>query len=307
MNVLITGGCGYVGAVLIPFLLADGHKVTNIDCQLFGDGGLPKENGSLTNIKRDVMYADVVDNLTKQSVADAVIWLAGITNNDEIVKYKELAEAINRHALRIAMTNASKRFIYASSVAVYGTDYADEQTEPEATTAYGHDKLYCEQFVREAGGVIVRCASVCGESSNMRFDITANKLTHDAIMLGKMTVNGGRQMRSHVHIDDACDFYRMLLSAPMAQIGGQTFNCVGENQSVRSTALTVARELGKVEIEFSRSTDERSYSVSGDKARALLGWKPKRNVAQAVKDIKARFDLGKYKDTSLARYWRRLD
>ena len=122
MNVLVPGGCGYIGAVLVPWLLAAGHKVTVYDAMWFGRGHLPADNGKLTVIKADVRDAKAFRNACANQ--EAIIYLASLSNNDMCEKEPDLAYAVNIEAMfeipRIATDAGVKRFIYASSVAGYG-------------------------------------------------------------------------------------------------------------------------------------------------------------------------------------------
>lgn len=287
MNVLIPGGAGYVGAVLVPHLREAGHRVTVYDLP---DGDV-----------RDK------DEFAKACAGqDAVIYLASISNNDQCVREPELAKSVNVAAVvaasRVVEDAGVKRFIYASSVAGYPA--ADEPCKEETPlgdpTPYAMGKLLAEFAVRQSRGwTIVRSASVCGWSPRMRYDLTVNKMVHDAIRNGRIVVNGGTQKRSHVHMLDLCDFYRLLLDVGMERIAKQTFNVVATNQSVQETAELVIRTLAAGSrrarnmafIEAREATDNRSYTVDGTKARELLGFTPKRTIADAVREIQAQMDF----------------
>lgn len=288
MKVLVTGGCGYIGAWLVPFLLADGHTVTVVDPQFFGDGD-PSNNSNLT-----VIAEDGRDRFSWEP-HDAVIHLASISNNDMYARLPATTANTNRWLPKVECD----RFIYASSVAAYGTSdlVLGESYYLCPTTPYGEDKALCERKVLGDGGVAVRAASVCGHSPNMRFDTTVNRMVRDALFTGTIKVNGGAQKRCHVHMQDICDFYRLLLTAPKYKIAGQAFNVVAETDTVMETAMLVARTLGtKPKIDVGPSTDTRSYAVSGIKAREVLGFIPKKRVENAIIDMKARYDSGHYKD-----------
>src|SRR3990167_11273453 len=119
----------------------------------------------------------------------------------------------------------------------------------------------------------------------MRNDLTINKMVHDAITQHVITVNGGRQVRCHVHMLDLCDFYGLLLEAPIEKVRNQVFNVVAKNEAVGETAHAVASLISMTRVEFGPATDDRSYSVSGKQAEEVLGWKPKRSYADAVQDL----------------------
>jgi nucleoside-diphosphate-sugar epimerase len=292
MKVLIPGGGGYVGSVLKSWLLAAGHEVTVYDTFWFGRC-IPDDNPRLR-----FLYGDVRDGVTFRAACegkDAVIFLASISNNDFCEENPKFAYSVNVEAMRrapqIAKESGVKRFIYASSVAGYdqsinGEDSTEENNLNHATL-YAQGKALSEGCCR--AHTIVRSASVCGPSPRMRFDLTVNRMVHDACKKGVITVHGGEQRRSHVNIYDLCDFYRLLLDIGHERIAGQVFNVVAENQTVLDTARIVADESGAA-IEVRPRNDNRSYTVSGEKAKRMLGFTPKRTVRDAVRDIKARFD-----------------
>ena len=125
MNILVPGGCGYIGARLVPYLLADGHKVTVVDTQWFGNGDLP-DNGSLTVIKGDVRDDEAYRKSCKGK--DAIIWLASLSNNAMYGVNYELTHSVNTCVRYVEVP----KFIYASSVAVL-----------DASSDYAKDKLAC--------------------------------------------------------------------------------------------------------------------------------------------------------------------
>ena len=283
MNVLVVGGCGYIGSLLVPFLLADGHHVTVHDNDI-SKGFLP-ENEHCKVLKQDLRDYNLFDKPFKGQ--DAVIYLAAISNNDFCTSHPEIHKAVNLFGfIEAALAGKEvERFIYASSVAAYGScDYADENKPLEPTTVYGSGKKFCEEWLKTLQNyTIVRAATVCGHSPSMRFDTTVNRMFHDAIHKGVIHLNGGEQKRCHVHIQDVVDFYRFLLNSPIDKVTGQTFNLVAQNQAIIDTAETVALITG-AKIVFGPRTDDRSYTVSGEKIKAL-GYYPRFTISDAVKDM----------------------
>lgn len=302
MNILVPGGAGYVGAMLVPWLLADGHKVTVLDPMWFGPGYLP-DNDSLSVIKGDIRDMDIYAKACNGQ--DAVILLASISKEQMCQNDPGFASSVNQDSVAPSVTIARKaqvrRFIYASSVAVYGTLDGKEDGPVAPTTIYGRGKVYAEAEVMEEQTedfvcTVTRSASVCGYSLHQRLDLTVNMMVHDACRKGVIKVNGGPQKRSHIHIHDICRAYRMILTERRETVAGQAFNFVAENQSVLETSQLVAEETG-ARIEIGPATDDRSYTVDGAKARKVLGFVPNKTVRDAVLDLKARFDDGYWPDS----------
>ena len=278
MKVLIVGSEGYLGSVL-TLRLREKHKVTGYDMLHL----------------QDVRDKPLIESFCKGK--DALIYLASISNNDLCEAKPEFAKSINEDAfpgvIRAAREAGVKRFIYASSVAAYGdSDRVLTESDPlYPTTPYGRGKAYCEDYLKthpsEMPFIITRSASVCGHSPYMRWDLTVNKMVHDALKTRVITVNGGEQFRCHIHIQDLCEFYALLLTAPIELIQGQAFNVVHKNEAVKETAETVKSMIEGTKIITGPATDERSYQVSGTKANRVLAWYPWRTIDMAVDDINA--------------------
>ena len=301
MRVLVPGGCGYIGAQLVPVLLSRGHTVRVLDNQWFGDGGLPKDNEHLSVFAVDA----------SKKPYDAVIDLAGLTNNAMCELNPVLDHRNNRARFVVWLRNAQDRgvqhYIYASSVAAYGSSHEPltEDAPLRPTTLYGASKAFCEwkalRFQSTGLAVtIVRAASVVGASMNMRFDTTMNKMTHDAVRNGVIRVNGGNQVRTHVSIKDLCDFYVMCLEG---KITG-TYNVVDANMTVGESAQLVGG-LSGASITYGGPTDQRSYMVDGAKARAL-GWEPKYGIENAVRDILVRLKSSYWDDSTTNDKYQRM-
>ena len=289
----------------MPQLLADGHVVTVYDHMLFGNGCLP-DNDNCKIIKADVRN---LDDWTKACEGqDAVIYLASISRELMCQQNEALAHEVNVESFRpnvLAAKQAGvKRFIYSSSVAVYGSsDHEMTEEEPLApTTIYGRGKAACEAVLADYHSAtfcctVTRSASVCGYSPRQRFDLTLNKMVHDAVRLGEIRVAGGAQKRSHVSIKDLTRFYRRLLDLPAWRISGHAYNVVEQNQRVKESAFMVARIVGKTHIDVGPRTDDRSYAVDGTKAKIALDFEPSHSIESAVNDLKVRLEAGYWKDS----------
>jgi nucleoside-diphosphate-sugar epimerase len=205
-----------------------------------------------------------------------------------------------------------KRFIYVSTSSVYGVSDALEVTEDHPfvpLTDYNKYKGLCEPilFKHQSPGfmcTIIRPATVCGYSPRMRFDLTVNILTNHAVRKGVITIFGGKQKRPNVHIEDITDLYVQLLETPEKLIAGEAFNAGYENHTVAQLAEFVRKvveneypEKAPIRVETTTSNDNRSYHVSSRKIAERLGWKPKRTIEDAVRDLCRAFKQGKFPDS----------
>ncbi|MDP5169149.1 MAG: SDR family oxidoreductase [Bacteroidia bacterium] len=306
-KIYITGGGGYVGAILVPKMLNLGYHVSVIDLFIYGEEVIPN-HPNLTKIKGDIR--DVA--LLEQTIPghDVVIHLACISNDPSFELNPDLGKEINLDAfepmVQIAKNGGVKRFIYASSSSVYGIKEEPEVTEEmelEPLTDYSKFKAMCEVILAKYQSddfttVTIRPATVCGYSPRLRLDLVVNILTNLAINKGQITVFGGAQKRPNIHIEDMTDLYLQLLDLPSEKIAGKIFNAGYENHPVEELASIVREVVGdQVEIITSPTDDMRSYHVSSEKIKNELGFVPKHTIDDAVKDLKKAFDEGKVPDS----------
>jgi len=305
-TVYVTGGGGYVGAVLIPKLLASGYRVRVLDLFIYGEDVLPKHS-QLESIKGDLRDAKLLQKTIPGS--DAVIHLACISNDPSFELNPSLGKSINFDAfeplVQISRDSGVRRFIYASSSSVYGVKKEDNVTEDlplEPLTDYSKFKAMCEDVLTKyyAPGFTcctIRPATVCGYSPRLRLDLTVNILTNHAINKGRISVFGGDQLRPNLHIEDMADLYLKLLAAPDQQIDKKVWNAGYHNLKVRDIAELVRQVIGKkVEIVTEPTNDNRSYQVSSEKIAREFGFKPRHTVEDAIHDLKTAFDAGKVPD-----------
>jgi len=303
-SVLVTGGAGYVGAVLVPKLLDKGYCVKVLDLYIYGENVLDavKDNSNLQQIKGDIRDQELV----KKSLAgvDAVIHLACISNDPCFELNPELSRSINYDAfeplVRISKESGVRRFIYASTCSVYGVSDAEEVTEDHPLvpiTDYNKYKGMCEPILLKYQSpgfttVIIRPATVCGYSSRQRFDLTVNILTNHAFNKNHITVFGGAQTRPNIHIEDITDLYQMLLELLDEKIAGKTYNAGYQNRSIADVANIVHNIMAKefpqkdeTKIETVSSNDPRSYRICSDKIKKELNFVPKHTIEDGVLDL----------------------
>ena len=301
-SVFITGGAGYVGAMLVPRLLQEGHRVTVLDLMIYGEDVLPK-NPALTVIKGDIRNQELMKSSIQRH--DVVIHLACISNDPSFELNPELGRSINldpfRPMVEISKNAGVKRFFYASSSSVYGIKdepNVHEDMSLEPLTDYSVFKMNCEEILSEYQSdefttTTIRPATVCGYSPRQRLDVVVNILTNLAYHKREISVFGGAQLRPNIHIADMVEIYVVLLNAPKEKIAGEIFNGGYENHSVLQLAETVRDVIGEdVVLKTTPTDDNRSYHVSSKKIADRLGFKASHTIKDAVSDIKNAFEKG---------------
>jgi nucleoside-diphosphate-sugar epimerase len=306
-KIFITGGAGYVGAIMVPNLLKEGYKVTVLDLMIYGENVLEKHE-NLTAVKGDIRDKDLLKKLIPGH--DAVIHLACISNDPSFEMNPVLGKSINLDAFRplveISKNAQVKRFFYASSSSVYGIKdepNVHEDMELEPLTDYSIFKADCEKILAEYQSdsfttTTIRPATVCGYSPRQRLDVVVNILTNLAYHKREISIFGGEQLRPNIHIKDMVEAYMVLLRAPKEKIAGKIYNAGYENHSVKDIAETVKNTVGDdVKLITTHSDDNRSYHVSSKKIQTELGFVAKHTIKEAVEDLCDAFDQGLLPDS----------
>lgn len=305
-KILVTGGAGYVGAVLVPKLLKEGFEVVVLDTMFFTDAGL---NDVKSDPRLKIVAGDIRDIASVSKAldgVDAVTHLASISNDPSSDLNPELTVQVNFDATialaKLAKERGVRRFINVSTSSVYGVKDEESVTEElslEPLTIYSKTKADAEPVVMALNSpeftvVTIRPATVCGYSPKMRLDLSVNILTMHAINKGVITVFGGDQQRPNIHIDDITDYYVELLKLSSDKVAGKTYNAGYENHSIMQIAEMVRDIIGpEVKIEVTATNDNRSYRVSSEKIKKELGLYPKKTIRDAVLDIKEAGKKGK--------------
>lgn len=312
-RVCVPGGAGYVGAVLVPKLLARGHQVSVLDNYQFGREVFATIRGAagLREVEGDVRDRAAVARALEG--CDAVIHLACVSNDPSYELDPELSKSINYDCFPMFLAESKRagvrRFIYASSSSVYGVSDVPDVREDHpllALTDYSKYKALCEPLVlaeQNPGftAMVLRPATVCGASPRMRFDLSVNIMTNLAIVNRRITVFGGTQFRPNMHIEDVTDLYEQLLLEPAERIAGKTYNAGYQNRTIADIAQiahdVVLREFpenGPIEIVTTSTDDNRSYRVNSDLIEAELGFRPRHTIEDAVRDICAWYRAGRF-------------
>jgi len=297
MKILLTGGCGYVGSMLVPALLADGHRVTVFDIMWFGNYLAPHPD--LKVVQGDIREIDSVP----MDGIEAVMHLANVANDPCADLDAKISWEVNVLASMFlaesAIAHGVGQFIFASSGSVYGVK-SEQQVIEELSLVpisdYNKTKMISERVLLSyKDKIIVQCvrpATVCGYSPRMRLDLSVNMLAIQALAKKRITVFGGEQQRPNIHILDMVGVYQHLLKLGPKAAG--VFNAGFENMSIMDIARLVTSHI-PAEIKITGTNDPRSYRLNSDKLLAT-GFRPRHGVEDAVREIKKAYEDGKLQD-----------
>jgi len=302
MNILVTGGGGYIGSTLVPMLLNDGHNVTVIDRFFFGENLLP-DTKNLTKIKADVRNYDY--NILKG--IDAVIDLVAISNDPSGELLPKETEEINFRSRLATATKAKefgvKRYILPSSCSIYGfqDNEVNERSEVNPLTIYAKNNYCAENEIIKLADdsytvTILRQATIYGYSPRMRFDLAVNGMTFGAWKSRNIPLmRDGEQWRPMLHVQDAARAMMFMLKQNPSDINAQIFNVGSQNNSnykIKDIAQKVVDTVpDKVVIEWYGDPDNRSYKVNFDKI-SKLGFRCEHTIEDGIKEIYLKLQEG---------------
>ena len=288
MKILILGGCGYIGTKLTNDLLRKNFKITVYDTQWFGNYLKPHKN--LKVIRGDIR--SINDKIFKEK--NTVIHLANIANDPSVDLNPVLSWDVNvlslLNILNKCKENKIKHFLYSSSGSVYGVKKQKKVTEDLSLvpiSTYNKTKMVAERvlssFRNDLICHIIRPATVCGYSQRMRFDVSVNNLTIQAMKNKKINVFGGDQIRPNVNINDISRIFQHFI-INKKKIKPGFYNAGFENLSILKIAKIISKLTGaKINI-IEDNNDPRSYRLDSSKL-LKTGFKPTYGVKDAVQDL----------------------
>jgi UDP-glucose 4-epimerase len=294
-QLLITGGCGFIGRHLVRRLVADGHRVVVVDDLSSGDAdALPPDVELIECDAADVeAYADAL------ATCDSLIHLAAIASVARSLEDPSGTRRVNFGALeviiqRLAERSAPPRVLFTSSAAVYGdlgNARADPSVECQPITPYGQDKLDAEHSLRAAQRAFgleacaLRLFNVYGpeQDSDSPYAGVVAKFIDAAIRTEPLTVHGdGAQERDFIHVDDVVSVITHLLQAGFD--GRPVLNlCSGVSTSVETLALTISTlSTGRVRLLRGPQRDGDVRISRGTPDPSLEAAAPMRELAEGL-------------------------
>jgi len=299
--ILVVGGAGYVGLVLVEELLQREYRVRVLDPLWFGNRLSCIANGDQV----DLVIGDtrtcgpgVLDDIT------AVIVLGGFSSDPmsdanpsahyetNVLGTKRMAEMCKAHGV--------SRFVFASSASVYDLGMGeaqdvlrDESSAIYPVASYSSSKYEAERILRTMGDdmfcpVILRKGTIYGFSHRMRYDLVVNTFIKNALTTGTMGLHsGGEVWRPLIDVHDVARAYIAAIEADADDVCNEIFNISGDNLRISELALrmqTVLPQRVSIVPDYS-PRPMRSYRMSTEKARRVLGFESEMTVERSVMNI----------------------
>ena len=290
MRVLVTGGAGFIGSHVVDRLQARGHEP-----RIFDLVPSPHHGPELDTVLGDICDPDGARRAIDG--CDAVIHLAAMADVDEVATDPARTDHVNVRGTEV-MLEASReagvdRFVYASTIWVYGDAVAPDTLDEDAHLGlpkhfYTATKIAGEMYTATYGELyglewtILRFGIPYGPRARPTAVVPA--FTAKALSGQPLTIAGdGTQSRRFVYVEDLADGVALSLTPAAAN---RIYNLVGrENTSVRAIARTIRDIVGDVKIVHvdGRAGDLRGGNISGERAAAELGWEPSTPFAEGVR------------------------
>lgn len=269
MKILVTGGAGYLGAAVVDRLVRTDHAVSVIDNLERGGAALVPWIGRIHVL---------VDDLVGSALGpfDVIIHLAAVVGERACMDEPDVAIRTNVEGTR-AVCRTGARVVFASTCSNYGVceTMANEETPLNPLSLYAETKIQGEAMVRDAGGTVLRLATLCGPSFNTRLDLLINEAGFNMAHGLPTSIYAPQAWRPFLHVQDAAD--AIVVAALVDRPG--TYNVVGDN--VRKSEIASWCNSTVVE----GVDDPRDYRVNSERFRREFEWKPKRTPRAAFADM----------------------
>jgi dTDP-glucose 4,6-dehydratase len=298
MNVLVTGGCGFVGTSLVARLLASGDNVVNLDALTYAANPDAKNDSSLT-------YGDVCDAVAVESAfsmaasagrIDVVIHMAAESHVDRSIEDPSAFLRTNVLGTQVVLAAAKRhgaaRFVYVSTDEVYGSSDGgkfDEESQICPNSPYSASKaagdMLARAYFRTYGlpVIVTRCSNNYGPFQN------PEKFIPNCIMRamegGPIPIYGdGTNVRDWIHVDDHSAAIDLVAKSGKP---GEVYN-VGssnevQNKELAKSILFYMKSDAQMAFIRDRPGHDMRYSVNASKLRGL-GWRPEVEFSQGIRE-----------------------
>ncbi len=294
-KILVTGGAGYIGSVLTPLLLREGHEVTVLDNFLYRQTSLID---CCANDAFHVLRGDCRDEALVRSALDGqdvVIPLAAIVGFPACDNDKTAARTINQDAVEmlLRLKAPEQKVIFPCTNSGYGLGqgqtYCTETSPINPITLYGRTKMAAEAAVLASGNAVAfRFATLFGASPRMRTDLLVNDFVYRAVFDRTLVVFEGTFMRNYLHVRDAANAFLFAVNH-FDEMKGQTFNCglSDANLSKLELCAKIKEHIPSfvyLQAPVGEDPDKRNYLISNEKIERL-GYRPQYSLDFVIEEL----------------------
>ncbi len=277
-KILVLGSEGFLGSVLVPYLLKDKNiRIIGIDECFFGKNN--KKNKNFKFYKKN--YKDLKREFFKQF--DFIIDLINISNDPASELNKKFTNLTN-YSNKVKLYNKIKnlknisKYIYMSSCSVYGnnSNLITEKSVPKPISLYSKLCLKYENYLKNQKKIpytILRLGTLYGWSPRMRYDIAINKIIRDTIFLKKIEILGGTQLRFFCYNIFACEIIYKIVYNKKSNYLNKIFNIGNFNTNIIQLTKKILKltKIKDINIYHEKNTiDKRSYEVSTKSAKKII-------------------------------------
>jgi nucleoside-diphosphate-sugar epimerase len=294
-HVFITGGAGFLGSVLVPTLLEQGHRVTVLDNFLYRQNSLvdccAHENFDV--VRGDCRDERILVPLLKK--ADTVIPLAALVGAPLCEADRLAARSVNADAIDLICRHLSEqqRLIYPTTNSGYGVGskgiFCTEETPLRPISLYGETKAQAEaRVLQHSAALTFRLATVFGTSPRMRLDLLVNDFVYRAVNDRAVVIFEGHFKRNYIHIRDVASVFLHAM-ANFDAMRGKPYNVGLEDANLSKLELcaVIQKHLPKfvfLEAPIGEDPDKRDYIVSNQRILAT-GWKPAWSLDRGIQEL----------------------
>lgn len=295
MKILITGGAGYIGSVLTPTLLAQGHEVTVLDNFYFNQNSLLDccHFETFQVIRGDCRDENLVKPLVAK--ADLIIPLAALVgvplcNTDAIATKTTNQEAVE---MLCRLAGRDQWMIMPVTNSGYGVGekgkHCTEESPLRPISSYGVTKVKAEEAVLKRGSSIsFRLATVFGAAPRMRIDLLVNDFVYRAMNDRAVVIFEGHFKRNFIHIRDVVRAFLHGI-ANFDKMKGKPYNVGLDDANLSKVELcaVIKKHLPKfvyLEAPIGEDPDKRDYIVSNARI-AATGFRPEWSLDRGIQEL----------------------